>query len=126
MIEKEQIHKLCETLAQNSSSLPTINERTAYNQALDDVWKNVQNTKEKKENNYYIVASNICNDNEIVNVTLNKDEAQSSFNEKVQKLKEMEEFKQADEYDITDNDEFFCFSDKHCSYYEISLKKFFK
>lgn len=126
MIEKEQIHKLCEKLAQNSSTLPTINERTAYNQALDDVWKNVQSAKEESDNVFFIVATNICDDNNIVNIATNENEAQKSFDEEVQKLKEMEEFHQADEYDITDNDEFFCFSDSHCSYYEVSLKKFSK
>lgn len=124
MIEKEQIHILCETLAKTSTTLPTIEERKAYKQALDDVWKNVQNSKNDEKKIFYIIDYKVDNDTSTINVTEDINEAQKSFNEEVKRLKETEEYKQSDEEYITDNGSFFCFCNCDGRYYEVFLHKF--
>lgn len=124
MIEKEQIHILCETLAKTSTTLPTIEERKAYKQALDDVWKNVQNSKNDEKKIFYIIDYKVDDDTSTINVTEDINEAQKSFNEEVKRLKETEEYKQSDEEYITDNGSFFGFCNCDGRYYEVFLHKF--
>ena len=109
MIEKEDIHKLCETLAQTSSALPTIEERKAYKQALDDVWTNVQSSKRDNTKTYYVVIYKVNEAQSFVDITEDIDKAKESFGKEVESLKETESYKQADKNNIISSDEFFFF-----------------
>lgn len=109
MIEKEDIHKLCETLAQTSTTLPTIEERKAYKQALDDVWTNVQSSKNDNIKIYYVVIYKVNELPSIVDITDDFDKAKESFGKEVESLKETESYKQADKNNIISSDEFFFF-----------------
>ena len=109
MIEKEDIHKLCETLAQTSSALPTIEERKAYKQALDDVWTNVQSSKNDSIKTYYVVIYKVNELPSIVDITDDIDKAKVSFEKEVERLKETESYKQADKNNIISSDEYFFF-----------------
>ena len=109
MIEKEDIHKLCETLAQTSTTLPTIEERKAYKQALDDVWTNVQSSKRDNTKTYYIVIYKVNEAQSFVDITEDIDKAKESFGKEVESLKETESYKQADKNNIISSDEFFFF-----------------
>ena len=109
MIEKEDIHKLCETLAQTSTTLPTIEERKAYKQALDDVWTNVQSSKRDNTKTYYVVIYKVNEAQSFVDITEDIDKAKESFGKEVESLKETESYKQADKNNIISSDEFFFF-----------------
>ena len=109
MIEKEDIHKLCETLAQTSTTLPTIEERKAYKQALDDVWTNVQSSKNDNIKIYYGVIYKVNEAQSFVDITDDFDKAKVSFEKEVESLKETESYKQADENNIISSDEYFFF-----------------
>ena len=109
MIEKEDIHKLCETLAQTSTTLPTIEERKAYKQALDDVWTNVQSSKRDNTKAYYVVIYKVNEAQSFVDITDDFDKAKVSFEKEVESLKETESYKQADKNNIISSDEFFFF-----------------
>ena len=109
MIEKEDIHKLCETLAQTSTTLPTIEERKAYKQALDDVWTNVQSSKRDNTKAYYVVICKVNGNQSLVDITEDIDKAKESFGKEVESLKETESYKQADKNNIISSDEYFFF-----------------
>ena len=109
MIEKEDIHKLCETLSQTSSTFPTIEERKAYKQALDDVWTNVKSSKSDNTKTYYIIIYKVNELPSIVDITDDFDKAKVSFEKEVESLKETESYKQADENNIISSDEYFFF-----------------
>ena len=109
MIEKEDIHKLCETLAQTSTTLPTIEERKAYKQALDDVWTNVQSSKRDNTKTYYVVIFKVNELPSIVDITEDINKAKESFGKEVESIKGIEFYKQADKNNIISSDEFFFF-----------------
>ena len=109
MIEKEDIHKLCETLAQTSTTLPTIEERKAYKQALDDVWTNVQSSKRDNTKTYYAVIFKVNELPSIVDITEDINKAKESFGKEVESIKGIEFYKQADKNNIISSDEFFFF-----------------
>lgn len=127
MIEKEDIHKLCETLAQTSSTLPTIEERKAYKQALDDVWTNVQSSKRDNTKAYYVVICKVNGNQSLVDITEDIDKAKISFEKKVESLKETQGYEQADENNIISSDDYFFLRNAQDDYdvtYSVGIHRF--
>lgn len=127
MIEKEDIHKLCETLAQTSSTLPTIEERKAYKQALDDVWTNVQSSKRDNTKAYYVVICKVNGNQSLVDITEDIDKAKVSFEKKVESLKETQGYEQADENNIISSDDYFFLRNAQDDYdvtYSVGIHRF--
>ena len=127
MIEKEDIHKLCETLAQTSSALPTIEERKAYKQALDDVWTNVQSSKRDNTKAYYVVICKVNGNQSLVDITEDIDKAKISFEKKVESLKETQGYEQADENNIISSDDYFFLRNAQDDYdvtYSVGIHRF--
>ena len=127
MIEKEDIHKLCETLAQTSTTLPTIEERKAYKQALDDVWTNVQSSKRDNTKAYYVVICKVNGNQSLVDITEDIDKAKISFEKKVESLKETQGYEQADENNIISSDDYFFLRNAQDDYdvtYSVGIHRF--
>lgn len=127
MIEKEDIHKLCETLAQTSTTLPTIEERKAYKQALDDVWTNVQSSKRDNTKAYYVVIYKVNEAQSFVDITEDIDKAKISFEKKVESLKETQGYEQADENNIISSDDYFFLRNAQDDYdvtYSVGIHRF--
>lgn len=127
MIEKEDIHKLCETLAQTSTTLPTIEERKAYKQALDDVWTNVQSSKRDNTKAYYVVICKVNGNQSLVDITEDIDKAKVSFEKKVESLKETQGYEQADENNIISSDDYFFLRNAQDDYdvtYSVGIHRF--
>ena len=127
MIEKEDIHKLCETLAQTSTTLPTIEERKAYKQALDDVWTNVQSSKRDNTKAYYVVICKVNGNQSLVDITEDIDKAKISFEKKVESLKETQGYEQADENNIISSDDYFFLRNAQDDYdvtYSVGINRF--
>ncbi len=89
--------------------MPTIEERKAYKQALDDVWTNVKSSKSDNTKTYYIIIYKVNELPSIVDITDDFDKAKVSFEKEVESLKETESYKQADENNIISSDEYFFF-----------------